>query len=621
MPDPLAQFPQFCANLRIVAKDKGEVPLILSGTQREFVRRVRKAISEDIHWIVVLKARQTQVSTISLALDLYWPAKFQNVQGGLVTESDTNRDVFRSTLTQYYSTLPPAWKIEIARHNRVQLLYANGSRLSYAVAGTKLKAKGGNLGQGQAWNYAHFTEVSSYGDPDDFERALGAVLAEQFPNRLYIFESTAKGYNHFYDMWQTAKRSPGTQAAIFLPWWLLETYRAPEGSSVLRVYGGYEADGEEREWMGDVEKLYGHVISPAQLAWWRWKLHEQFEGNVGLLHQEYPPDEKRAFQTTGSTFFSNSALSKGMERIKMLQETGGLEAKGFRYAIGSEPMDIMVHSTPMKAAHLRIYKPPVAGGVYVLGADPAYGSSETADQFAICVLRCWGDKVEQVAEFSTPSMTTIGFAWVIVHLAGYYNSALYNLEINGPGQAVLNEIENIMRRKSEFSRYMTGRSNEETFVRPLAQIGVYLYRRMDSIGGGYAKHTKTNFDVKARFMNALRDTFELGHLFVNSPGLLKEMRTIVNDGGSIAAHGRAKDDKVVAVALALIAWKDMRQDMLRKRKVFWQADVQEQQARAAAEAARRDRAGVVIPVPYAQFLHPSLRRALSQQAKRDGGLR
>jgi hypothetical protein len=615
MSDPLDQFLPFCSDLRIVAKDKGEIPLVLNGPQREFVRRIRKAWGQGIHWVVCLKGRQEGITTVSLALDLYWPAKFDNIQGGLISETEDNREFFRSTLTQYYETLPPEWRFPIKRHNRSQLIYGNGSRLSYVVAGTRLKARGGTLGQGKAFNYAHFTEVSSYGDPADFERALGATLSETFPHRLYLFESTARGFNHFYDLWQTAKKSRN-QVAVFLPWWLKENYRA-EGR-ILQVYGGFEPDSDERRWINEVERIYGYKVDRAQLAWWRWKLNEQYEGNLSLMLQEYPPTETDAFQATGSAFFSAERLTDAIRRIKDEQEAGVVSAKGYRYSFGTDPMDVMLSEAPSSAAHLRIYKEPVQGAVYVLGADPAYGASEWADQFCVQVLRCWGDKVEQVAEFCSPAMNTVTFAWVLCHIAGYYNARTINLEITGPGQAVLNELNNIIRRREEFSRYMTGRG-QETFQRVLGQIGYYLYRREDSVSGGFFLHTKTNADVKARMMNALKDTFELKGMIVNSPSALREMRTVISDRGSIEAHGRAKDDRVIALALAVVAWKDMVQTALRKRRVFYQPDAVEQQQRLEAQAKEAASKGPQAPrpsVPIMQFLHPSLRRELEKAQRR-----
>jgi hypothetical protein len=82
---------------------------------------------------------------------------------------------------------------------------------------------------------------------------------------------------------------------------------------------------------------------------------------------------------------------------------------------------------------------------YVIGADPAYGSSDWADRFCIQVYRVYADGLEQVATFATSELNTYQFAWVIAHLAGAYKNSTLNLEVNGPGQAVINELRNLKR--------------------------------------------------------------------------------------------------------------------------------------------------------------------------------
>jgi hypothetical protein len=46
----------------------------------------------------------------------------------------------------------------------------------------------------------------------------------------------------------------------------------------------------------------------------------------------------------------------------------------------------------------------------------------------------------------------------------------------------------------------------------------------------------------------------LHRMIPRSMPLLEEMQRIVNDGGSIGAEGRAKDDRVMAAALAYQSW-------------------------------------------------------------------
>lgn len=60
-------------------------------------------------------------------------------------------------------------------------------------------------------------------------------------------------------------------------------------------------------------------------------------------------------------------------------------------------------------------------------------------------------------------------------------------------------------------------------------------------------------------MNMLKDNHEFGSLIINSTDCLEEMKNVIRvEGGlTIEAPGRKKDDRVVAQALAVLAWSDL----------------------------------------------------------------
>jgi hypothetical protein len=117
-------------------------------------------------------------------------------------------------------SLPRSHSIPIVSHNRNGLVLKNGSSLDYLVAGTR---KNGGLGRSRAYNFLHATECSSWGDQEGLE-SLEKSLAAKYPARLYVFESTARGYNMFHTMWEEAKEDTLVKRAIFIGWWAKEEY-------------------------------------------------------------------------------------------------------------------------------------------------------------------------------------------------------------------------------------------------------------------------------------------------------------------------------------------------------------------------------------------------------------
>jgi hypothetical protein len=442
--------------------------------------------------------------------------------------------------------LPKGFKVPMVAHNRNGLSLKNRSRLFYQVAGLRAK---GSLGRGKGITYLHGTETSSWGDEEGLASLL-ASLAENNPKRLFVFESTARGFNMFHDMYVTAKRAR-TQRAIFCGWWRNEFYSADPNSNIYKTYWDGKLTPEEKEWTKDVKKLYNVEINSRQMAWWRWKLYEGIKDDA-LMYQEFPPTEDYAFIMTGSSFFSNARCTDAIKLAKKIQPDN------YRYSFGANFQDTQVLKSTDRLATLRIWEEPIDTAYYVIGADPAYGSSDWADRFCIQVFRCYADGMDQVAEFATSELNTYQFAWVIAHLAGAYKNSTLNLEINGPGQAVINEMRNLKRQAAAMKTAM-GKDLMDVY----ASMSNYIWRRNDTLGGpSNSIGWLTTSATKERMLSYMKDYFERGMMQTLSLDLIEEMKTIVRDGGSIEASGRNKDDRVIAAALAAAAFAEQVQPRL-----------------------------------------------------------
>lgn len=541
----LKKFYKFCSELKIETKEEGLKKMgTLLGTQTYVMEEIQKGLDEDVHFFVILKGRQLGITTISLALDLYWQFTHPGWQGTLVADTEENRDMFRSTLAMYMEGLPKEYKIPLVAHNRNQMVLKNRSRLFYQIAGNKSR-----LGQGKAITYLHGTETASWGNEEGLA-SLIASLAEKNPERLYMFESTAQGFNMFHDMYKTAKRAK-TQRAIFCGWWRNEFYSVPGDSQIYKVYWDGKLKSEEKEWVKDIKKMYGVDINSRQMAWWRWKMHEGIKDET-LMYQEFPPTEDYAFVMTGTSFFSHTRCTEAAKQSKKR------DYEDYRYSFGQLFQDTEVLRSTERLSTLRVWEQPIDSAYYVIGADPAYGSSDWADRFCIQVFRCYADGLDQVAEFATSEMNTYQFAWVIAHLAGAYKNSTLNLEVNGPGQAVINEIRNLKRMASSM-----GGPVGHGLLDVLGSMQNYIWRRNDTLGGisnsiGYL----TTSSTKERMLNYMKDYFEREMMGIYSMELLEEMKGIVRDNGFLGAPGRGKDDRVIATALASVAFAEQIQPRL-----------------------------------------------------------
>jgi hypothetical protein len=117
---------------------------------------------------------------------------------------------------------------------------------------------------------AHLTEVSKYGTPEGIS-SFKETLAEKHPDRLFMWESTALGFNHWKEMYEEACRDTYTKRGFFIGWWSKEPNALDRNDPRFPVFGLVPPDSEEREMMKLVRERHGVVISMEQLAWRRWR--------------------------------------------------------------------------------------------------------------------------------------------------------------------------------------------------------------------------------------------------------------------------------------------------------------------------------------------------------------
>jgi hypothetical protein len=556
----LDKFWRFCAQLKINSKEYGTIPLAKPyGPQRWFMHEVARGLDEGIHDFTVLKVRQIGLSTIVLALDLYWPFTHSGIDGTIVTHDEETFVNFRTTLSEYYRSLPKSFKPLSPSHNRNEFVFRHKdgtiSRLQYQIAGTR-STGGAKLGRAKGNAYLHATEMAYWGDQQGYQ-SLRNALAETNPNRLYIWESTANGFNEFEAQWRMACRAT-TMRALFIGWWAHEEYRVHQDSQVFKVYWGEQGrmTREEQLLSRDVALLYAPAmefvngtkeLTPEQIAWFRWYSTEKV-GDPDMAKQEMPWTEHQAFVTTGAQYFSSRELTECHKRI--VHEPS---PKPFRIEIQHTLADCKVIECPPRVANLMVMEGPVEKAHYVLGADPAYGSSDWADRFVISVWRCYADGIDQVAEYATADCAPYAFAWIMCYLAGCYAPCAWNLEVNGPGAAVLSEMDNLKRQ-----RFAGDPKDRQTMKNFLGGMQEFLYARFDSLTRTpTARGTQSTLKEKTRYMALYKDYFSRGMATVHSRGLLEEMRWVTCEPGHApAGSSRHKDDRVIGAALAIQMWHD-----------------------------------------------------------------
>lgn len=533
-------------------------------SQERFYDAVWSALSNDIHDIKCLKSRQLGISTACRPLVTFWMGVHDGLQGAMIFDTDAHKEAARRDIETMVKELHenfPSYRFPtIERSNRYGFLLSNRSFLHFMAAGVKTSRSAGVLGRSSGLSLVWGSEMCSWENAEGLI-SLRSSISHNNPNRLYLWESTARGPNEWKTMWEEACIDDLNQAAVFIGWWAREDQRLRRGTPQFERYGRQPPTEEEQARIDAVEKFYGHHVDQEQLAWYRYFSDPTQKENTGapdvqdgLIQQDQPWTEQEAFILTGSTFFNYQKLTE------VHNTTVSTKFQAFKFMPGGDfTTCAIIPARTYRDIELRVWEEPQIEATYVIGGDVAYGHSEKNDRSAIEVCKCYADGIEQVAEYISGSVMPHQLAWMLWVLAGYYGSksgqqVMMIVELNGPGEAVWREIGQV--RQIVNAGYLRTQAEAKGIADIGRNVRQYVYGRSDSMGAGHNYQWKTTPQLKVAVMERLRDFLHQNVLVLRSAELVEEMRIITRDGDTIEAEGKGKDDRAVSIALCCRAWEE-----------------------------------------------------------------
>lgn len=571
-------YADFLKRVRIDSKDTGGGTILADNiyyAQERFYDAVWDSLSRDIHDIKCLKSRQLGISTACRPLVTFWMGIHDGIQGGMIFDTDAHKEAARRDMETIIRELHEYWPNynfpTIERTNRYGFLLSNRSFLHFMAAGVKSSRSSGVLARSTGLSLVWASEICSF-ENDEGLVSLRSTVSHINPNRLYLWESTARGMNIWKTMWDEAKSDDLNQSTVFIGWWARLDQRLKRGTAQFERYGALAPSAEEQAKIELVEKIYGFRIDQEQLAWYRYfsdpTQKEETRAPAqedGYLQQDQPWTEDEAFILSGSTFFNYNKLTE------LHNTTVSQKYLAYKFETGGDITQCSILTARTKRdIEIKMWEEPQIEASYVLACDPAYGHSEKSDRSAIQVCRCYADGIDQVAEYASRSVMPHQLAWVIWSLAGYYGaksgqSVMIIIELNGPGEAVWKEVNTV--RQQVVNGYLRQAAREKGIEDICANVRNYVYSRADSMSSGHAYHWFTRTQTKVAIMERLRDMVNLGTMTVRSADLVEEFRLVTRDGDKIEAEGKGNDDRTIALAMAVRAWEDrMRRGLIALNK-------------------------------------------------------
>src|ERR1700722_7234362 len=209
--------------LKIQDKDTARlIPLTLDTRLSEFawaqgalVREIERQYNLNIPIrIIILKARQLGISTVTEGVLFNWNWMFPGTQSLVLThETKASQHLFEMTKLMWEEW--PAHDLLTEKHNTQKALGWLETRSGISIATAR------NAGSGRSFTYraVHCSECAFWEDPETLMTGLNQSVP-YVPGTIMIFESTANGVGGwFYDEWYRAVDRESPSIPMFFPWW------------------------------------------------------------------------------------------------------------------------------------------------------------------------------------------------------------------------------------------------------------------------------------------------------------------------------------------------------------------------------------------------------------------
>jgi hypothetical protein len=498
---------------KIKSKESQVLPLIPNLPQDKILSIKKKCEEEGKPCrIIVLKARQMGISTITEAIIFKETATARNVRSCIVAHDEAaTKNIFEMSKF-ILERLPPELKPQTKASNARELVFDGinglGSKITVFTAGGK------GVGRSATIQNLHVSEYAFWAGEKE-NTLLGLLQAvPNTPNTMVIIESTANGFDDFRQRYYDAKNGKSDYVAVFIGWHEMPEYRIHNVELELTI--------DEKE----LQKTYN--LDMAQLAWRRWCIANNCGGDVEKFKQEYPINDAEAFISTGACIFDKDKVQRQLElQIKYEKRGRFIYAKKIRIVDNIEyPTIENIKWIDDPRGVIKIYEKPKEGYPYVMGGDT---KGLGTDNYVVQVIDNTTGK--QVAVYCENTTDDDLYAEQMYCLGLHYNTSLIAIEANFSVAPI---------------RYLAKLQYPKIYVRQ--RLDTMTHKTVDEFG--FLTTVATKPVMLSNLVAVVRDNPEL----IIDGETLDEMLTFIRmDNGKMGAIQGKKDDRVMALAIAHMA--------------------------------------------------------------------
>ena len=333
------------------------INLKFNHAQEKFYSLLKEVYGTKPARFIVLKARQLGISTFTEAFIAFMTMFSPNTSSVIMAhEAESANAIFNMTKL-YVDELPESMKPRQKYSNAKEIVFdaeENGLKSSIRIMVAS------NSTRGSTYRFAHLSEVAFWEKPEEALLALNQAVPMD-DGTLIVIESTANGFNYFYNLWQDAVNGRNDYTPIFFPWYVDPDYSRPYDGFALTPY--------------EKSILEKYNLTLDQLQWRRWCIANNCGNDELKFRQEYPISPEEAFITSGTSIFNSEIILEHMKNLKEPIKTGYFDYDYDELHITN------IHWRDDPLGYIKIYKEP--SGNTVIGGDTA---GEGSDFFVAQVL-------------------------------------------------------------------------------------------------------------------------------------------------------------------------------------------------------------------------------------------
>lgn len=436
--------------------------------------------------IIVLKARQLGMSTISDALIYSLTAQREGINSLILTDDKDGSNYLLEVIKLFHEKNENHLKPTERKSNEKKLEFEGLH--SQVLIDT---AQNSRAGRKYTYHAAHLSEVAFF-PPNKVKQTMAGLMQTipELPETYVIAESTANGaYGYFYELWNNAINKKNEWTPLFLAWWENPEYEIKECENFIPTE-------EENDYREDVRYNTNITICDNKMLWRRNIIRNKLNGDTELFKQEYPAYAEQAFLVSGRLRFDAHTLKNLREKQ-------------------SEPLS--------RQGYWEVYQNPIELVPYVMGVDVAEGL-EHGDNSVCQILNAMTG--EQVAKFRG-KLEPEAFAQELIIWGRKYNNAHMAIERNNHGLTVITCVKdkhhNLYQQKSygkhveDYTKNLGWLTTATTKPYLIDNLAVALFE-------GMRVHSPDTIDELFRF--------------------------VVHEDGKVSAEEGEHDDEVMALAIA-----------------------------------------------------------------------